>query len=65
MALQQLGHLDRSSSKFHDQLSNVLNGEVYQKSVANLDGNELVLLVDYLDEVCCSISLPHSLLDPV
>jgi len=65
MALQQLRHLDRSSSKFHDQLSNVLDSEVYRKSVPDLGGNELALLVDYLNEVCRSISFPRSLLDPV
>ena len=65
MALQQLYHLNRSSSKFHDQLSNVLNGEAYQRTVPNLNGNELVSLIDYLDKVRCFISLPRSLLDPV
>jgi len=65
MALQQLRHLDRSSSKFHDQLSNVFNSEVYQRSLPNLNGNELVSLIDYLDKVRCPIFLPCSLLDPV
>ena len=64
MALQQLRHLNRSSSKFHDQLTDVLHGEVYQQSVQNLDGNDLVSLADYLDEVRCSTSLLRSLLDP-
>ena len=63
MALQQLHHLDRSPSKFHDQLSDVLHGEVFQQSVLNLDRNELVWLVDYLDKVCYPVSLPRSWLD--
>ena len=65
MALRQLRHLDRSSPKFHDQLSNVLNGESYQRSVPNLGGNELVSLVDYLDKVCCPVFLLRSPPDPV
>ena len=50
-ALEQLRHLDRSSSNFHDQLSSVLSGEEYELSVSKLEGNDLVLLVDYLDRV--------------
>ena len=50
-ALQRLRHLDRSPSNFHDQLNNVLSSEEYELSVSNLEGNDLVLLVDYLDEV--------------
>ena len=56
--LQQLRHLDRSSPGFHDQLSNVLYGEEYKQSVKSLQGNDLVWLVDYLDEVRCHAFLP-------
>ena len=62
--LQQLHHLDRSSPDLNDQLSNVLYGEEYQKCVPNLQGEDLVWLVDYLDEVCCHISPPRSPLKP-
>ena len=65
--LQKLYHLDRSSPDFHDQLSNVLYGEEYQKCVldVNLHGEDLVWLVDYLDKVSHHIPPPHSLLKPV
>ena len=56
-ALQQPRRLDRSSPNFYNQLSNVLFGEEYGGSVPNLQGNDLVSLVDYLDKVCRPISL--------
>ena len=56
-ALQRLRRLDRSSPNFHNQLSNVLFGEEYGRSVPNLRGNDLVSLVDYLNKVCRPISL--------
>ena len=56
-ALQRLRRLDRSSPNFHNQLSNVLFGEEYGRSVPNLQGNDLVSLVDYLNKVCRPISL--------
>lgn len=64
--LQQLGRLraDRSSSKFHDQLSSILNSEEYKQSVPKLQGNELISLVDYLDGVRGPICFPRSLLKP-
>ena len=49
--LQQLRRLDRSPPNFHDQLSNVFDGEEYERSVPNIQGHDLVSLVDYLDEV--------------
>ena len=55
--LQQLHHLDRSSSEFHDQLSNILYGEEYERHMADLKSDDLVSLVDYLDKVCCCVSL--------
>ena len=62
--LQQLYQLDRSSSRFHDQLSNILYGEEFKQHVTNLDANGLLWLVDYLDKVrhrvsllCCSFKL--------
>ena len=60
--LQQLDLLDRSSPDFHDQLSNVLYGQEYQQCIPNLQGEDLVWLVDYLDKVRCHIALPHPLL---
>jgi hypothetical protein len=54
--LQQLDLLDRSSPDFHDQLSNVLYGQEYQQCIPNLQGEDLVWLVDYLDKVRCHTS---------
>lgn len=58
--LRQLHHLDRSSSEFRDQLSNVLYGEEYRQCVQNLQGDHLMWLVDYLDEVRCCVPHPRS-----
>jgi len=59
-ALQKLYNLDASLSEFHDQLSDILNGEEYTRSVTNLQGDDLVWLVDYLDKVRRRIAPPHS-----
>lgn len=50
-ALEQLRYLDRSSPDFRDQLSNVLYGEEYQQCVQNLQDDDSLWLVDYLDKV--------------
>ena len=57
--LQQLRLLDRSSSDFHDQLCNILYGEGYRKSAPNLQADDLVCLVEYLDKVRRHVTLPH------
>lgn len=54
--LQQLRRLDRSSSRFHDQLSNVFYGEEYRRCVGDLQGDGLVWVVDYLDNVRCRVA---------
>ena len=56
-ALQQLLRLNNSSSKFQDQISNVLYGEEYKQCVQNLQGDDLVWLVDYLDKVRRHVTL--------
>jgi len=58
--LTQLRHLDTSSSTFQDQVSNVLYGEEYTQWIPNLQGDDLIGLVDYLDEVRCRDSLLRS-----
>ena len=58
--LQQLDRLDRSSPDFHDQLRDVLYGEEYQRCASNLQGDDLVWLVDYLDKVRRHIARLHS-----
>jgi hypothetical protein len=62
--LQQLDRLNRSLSEFHDQLCNILYGEVYTQCVRNLRGDDLVWLVDYLEKVCLHATLPHLPLKP-
>jgi len=62
--LQQLHRLDSSSPEFHDQLCNVLYGEEYVKCVPNLEGDDSVWLVDYLDKVRSRVTLLHSPFKP-
>ena len=64
MALQQLRRLRGSSPNFDDQLSDVLPGEQYERSVLNLRGGDLVLLIDDSDKVCRPIPPPCSSLKP-
>jgi hypothetical protein len=54
---QGLERLDRPSSEFNSQLSNILVGQEYKQCVPNLQGEDLVWLVDYLDKVCRPIFL--------
>ena len=61
-ALQRLHRLDRSSSDFHDQLHNVLRGEEYVQCEENLEGDDLVWLIDYLDKVRRHLALLRLLL---
>ena len=58
-ALQQLYRLNRSSSEFHDQVSNILYGEEYQRCVQDLQGDDLEWVVDYLDKVRRRVALPR------
>ena len=59
-ALQQLYHLDQSSIDFHNQLRNVLYGEEYTQCAPNLQGKDLVWIVDYLDKVRRRVLFPCS-----
>ena len=63
--LEQLRRLDRSSSRFHDQVSNILYGEDYKQWVPTVQDNDLMGLVDCLDKVRCHVPLLHSLLKPL
>lgn len=49
--LLQLHGYDKSSSEYHDQLCNIIYGEEYQRLVPNLQDDDLVWLIDYLDKV--------------
>jgi hypothetical protein len=59
-ALQQLRRLDKSSSGYHKQLRDLLDGEEYKQCVPKLQGEDSAWLVDYLDKVRRQITLPHS-----
>lgn len=61
--LQQLHRLDKPSPDFHDQLCNILYGEEYVQCVPNLQNDDAVWLIDYLDTVRCHVALSHSLLN--
>jgi len=63
--LDQLRRLDKSSSTFHDQVNNVLDGEEYKQWMSNLRGSDLVEFVDYLDKVRRHASLLRSPLKPL
>ena len=51
--LQQLDRLDKSSLDFPGQLDAILRGQEYEQSVADVQGDDLTWLVDYLNEVRC------------
>ena len=61
-SLQQLNRLDRSLSGFHDRLCKVLYGQEYAQCVPNLQDDDLVWLVDYLDKVPRRKAIPRSYL---
>ena len=62
-SLQQLGQLDRYSSEFSYKLGEILRGEEYIQHVPNLQGDDLMWLVNYLDEACRpAISPPRTFL---
>jgi tRNA (Thr-GGU) A37 N-methylase len=64
LALQQLDLLNRSSPDFPDQFCNIIYGEEYVQCVRNLEGDDLVWLVEYLDKVRRRVALLHSPLKP-
>ena len=48
--MQQFRPLDMSSPGFPDQISNILSGDEYTRRVGELENDDLVSLVDYLDK---------------
>lgn len=54
--LERLLRLNRSTSDFHDQISNILYGEEYKQWVPGINGGDVVKLVDCLDRVRCRAS---------
>ena len=58
LVLQQLDRLDGSSPEFRDQLCNILYGKEYVQCTRDLQDDDLMWLVDYLDRVCRHVALP-------
>ena len=48
-----------SSSDYSDRLDELLRGSGYVECVTDLEGDDLVWLVDYLDKVCSFVVLLH------
>ena len=63
-ALQKLHRLAVSSPDYGDNLYEVLHEEDYRECVANIGGDDLTWLVDYLDKVCALHRPLHSVLNP-
>ena len=63
--LQQLRLLNRSSPDFSDKLDKILHSQAYEECAKNLDREDLVWFVDYLDKVHRHNPLPRSPLNPV
>ena len=49
--LRQLHNLDRTSPQFHIHLSNFVRSKEYRNAVQNLQGEDLMWFVEYLDSV--------------
>ena len=49
--LQKLRGLDKTSSQFHEELSNFIRGHVYRSALPSLQSENLTWLVEYLDSV--------------
>jgi len=58
--LTQLRRLDATSPTFHDQVCNILYGEEYTRWMPGLQGDDLMGLVNYLDNVRRCVSLFRS-----
>ena len=61
--LKQLHDLNRTLPQFHRQLSNFLHGDEYRNAIPNLQGEDLMWLVEYLDSVNSQTISPHSKLN--
>jgi hypothetical protein len=58
--LERLDRLDKSSSNFHDRLCNVLYAREYRQCLLNLQDDDLMWFVEYLDRVRCGIAIPRT-----
>lgn len=55
---RQLHDLDRTSPRFHKQLLDILHADEYQNIIPNLENEDVVWLVRYLDKVSHQIVFP-------
>jgi len=55
--LQELDRLDKSSPEFPDQLTSLLYKEGYKNCIPELQDEDVVWLVEYLDKVRIPIAL--------
>jgi hypothetical protein len=58
--LQEFSRLDRSSQDFPKRFCDLLYGDEYTQCVPDLQDNDPMWLVEYLDQVWCHITLPTS-----
>ena len=58
--LQQIYRLDRSSPDFRSQLDNALHRREYHQRAQELNEDDLMWLVNYLDGVRCHITSSHT-----
>ena len=57
--LQQIYHLDKSSPDFRSQLNDALHRQEYHQRAQELNADDLMWLVGYLDDVRCHITSSH------
>ena len=62
--LQQLHRLDKFSPGFYNQLYNLLGGDEYVQCMQNIQGDDVIWVVEYLDKVRRRTALPRSPLKP-
>ena len=62
-ALLQLHSLDKTSTKFHEELTNFFRGNAYQHVFQTLQNESLAWLVEYLDSVRLKTPSPHPMFD--
>lgn len=61
--LQQLRNLDQNSPQFHEHLSNCFRRNEFRSAVSSLQGEDLALFVEYLNDVSLQTVPLHSTLN--
>lgn len=59
---QQLHNLDKGSPEFYKQLNDFLRGDEYRDALQDLQGEDLMWLVEYLGSVSLQIVSPKPVL---